>query len=123
MERRYDLLAENGMRDITGYNQALAAGRSHHRAGPSTKRGGRVDGERPGADHPAVYGDDEIDDEPPPPEVLPFILIVVDELNDLMMVAARDVEDSSCASPRWPAPSASTWCWPPSARRSTSSPV
>jgi S-DNA-T family DNA segregation ATPase FtsK/SpoIIIE len=95
MERRYDLLAENGMRDITGYNLALAAGEIASTGPPSVKR--RVaesTAQALGADHPTVYTDEEIDDEPTPPEVLPFILIVVDELNDLMMVAARDVEDS-----------------------------
>ncbi len=95
MERRYDLLAENGMRDITGYNLALAAGEIPPSGPPSDKRRMAESTARAlGEDHVAVYTDDEIDDEPRPPEVLPFILIVVDELNDLMMVAARDVEDS-----------------------------
>jgi DNA segregation ATPase FtsK/SpoIIIE, S-DNA-T family len=95
MERRYDLLAENGMRDITGYNLALAAGEIPPAGPPSDKRRvAEATAQALGADHPTVYRDDEIDDEPRPPEVLPFILIVVDELNDLMMVAARDVEDS-----------------------------
>src|SRR5437879_7332382 len=67
MERRYDLLAEVGTRDITGYNAAYDRGelqpeRGTDRAFPR----------------------------------LPFILVVVDELNDLMMVAARDVEASVC---------------------------
>jgi len=67
MERRYDLLAEVGVRDITGYNAAYDRGelqpeRGSDRAFPR----------------------------------LPFILVVVDELNDLMMVAARDVEASIC---------------------------
>ncbi|MBS1847915.1 MAG: DNA translocase FtsK 4TM domain-containing protein, partial [Actinobacteria bacterium] len=65
MERRYDLLSEVGVRDVTGYNAAF-------------DRGDLVP--PPGSGR--VY------------ERLPFILVVVDELNDLMMVAARDVEDS-----------------------------
>lgn len=65
MERRYDLLSEVGVRDVTGYNAAF-------------DRGDLVP--PPGSER--VY------------ERLPFILVVVDELNDLMMVAARDVEAS-----------------------------
>jgi len=71
MERRYDLLAEARVRDITGYNQAVLAG------------GLAAPGVAPGPDGEA-------------PQPLPFILVVVDELNDLMMVAARDVEQSIC---------------------------
>jgi S-DNA-T family DNA segregation ATPase FtsK/SpoIIIE len=95
MERRYDLLAENGMRDITGYNAALAAGELGPIGPPSVRREvAEVSARALGADHPAVDSEEDIDDDPPSPEVLPFILVVVDELNDLMMVAARDVEDS-----------------------------
>ncbi|HJR24052.1 MAG TPA: DNA translocase FtsK, partial [Acidimicrobiales bacterium] len=71
MERRYDLLADVGFRDIAGYNAAYDRG-------------------------------DLEDDISPTGEVvrsfprLPFILVVIDELSDLMMVAARDVEDSIC---------------------------
>ncbi len=67
MERRYDLLSEVGFRDINGYNAAFDRGDLH--------------------DDP---------DEGVHFERLPYILVVVDELNDLMMVAARDVEESIC---------------------------
>ncbi|HVA08388.1 MAG TPA: DNA translocase FtsK, partial [Acidimicrobiales bacterium] len=95
MELRYDLLAENGMRDITSYNQAVAAGDLRPAGPPSARRQiAEVAGRVLGADHPTVDSDEDIEDDPPEPQFLPFILVVVDELNDLMMVAARDVEDS-----------------------------
>jgi S-DNA-T family DNA segregation ATPase FtsK/SpoIIIE len=72
MERRYDLLFEVGFRDITGYNAAYDRG--------------ELQGEGVPLAHP--------DDEAPQFERLPYIVVVVDELNDLMMVAARDVEES-----------------------------
>jgi S-DNA-T family DNA segregation ATPase FtsK/SpoIIIE len=93
MERRYDLLAENGVRDITGYNQLVEEGLIA--SPPSDRRLVRDAAARAlGEGHPAVDNEADLDDEPDSPETLPFILVVVDELNDLMMVAARDVEDS-----------------------------
>ncbi len=69
MERRYDLLSEMGYRDIGGYNKAVAKGEIVPPPGM------------------VVAPDTEY-------EHLPYIVVVVDELNDLMMVAARDVEES-----------------------------
>ncbi|HEY7438662.1 MAG TPA: DNA translocase FtsK 4TM domain-containing protein [Acidimicrobiia bacterium] len=71
MDMRYDLLAEAGVRDIAGYNALY----DH--------------GDLPTAANPDPHGGRNY-------ERLPYIVIVVDELNDLMMVAARDVEASIC---------------------------
>ena len=94
MERRYDLLAENGVRDITGYNQLVAEGLIAPAAASDRRRARDVAARALGENHPAVEDEADVDDAPEPPQTLPFILVVVDELNDLMMVAARDVEDS-----------------------------
>jgi S-DNA-T family DNA segregation ATPase FtsK/SpoIIIE len=71
MDMRYETLAEVGVRDITGYNTMVDRG------------------ELPTPDTPDPVSGKGY-------ERLPFIVIVVDELNDLMMVAARDVESSVC---------------------------
>ena len=85
MERRYDLLAESGARDITSYQQMIARGEL---TPPPTVREQVAD---------AIERATGLESDVEPdhgPEQLPYIVIVVDELNDLMMVAARDVEES-----------------------------
>ncbi|WP_089281021.1 FtsK/SpoIIIE family DNA translocase [Anaerovirgula multivorans] len=54
MTQRYKMFGENGVKDITGYNEKTSG------------------------------------------DKLPFIVIVIDELADLMLVAPNDVEDSIC---------------------------
>ncbi|HLH27712.1 MAG TPA: DNA translocase FtsK, partial [Acidimicrobiales bacterium] len=90
MERRYDLLAEVGMRDIAGYNAAFDNGelRDHEETYRLRTMGTDDEADDPDAD------DDADDGEPRRYGRLPYVVIVVDELNDLMMVAARDVEES-----------------------------
>jgi S-DNA-T family DNA segregation ATPase FtsK/SpoIIIE len=60
MDRRYELVADSGVRDIVGYHEKWDAG---------------------GLD-------------PDKFDRFPFIVVVVDELNDLMMVAGKVVEDA-----------------------------
>ncbi|MEY4607290.1 MAG: hypothetical protein RLY45_2050 [Actinomycetota bacterium] len=67
METRYDLLYETGFRDITGYNAAFDRGELQSESAADAEKAYRR---------------------------LEYIVVVVDELNDLMMVAKRDVEDS-----------------------------
>ncbi len=84
MERRYDLLAEVGARDIGGYNAAWDRGELQPGPERPSERGGGTEPDAEPVEGAVVY------------KRLPFVIVVVDELNDLMMVAARDVEESIC---------------------------
>jgi len=101
MERRYEILAHYGVRDIAGYNEAFERGDIGARPGSAADLRRRADAaaDRARAHRVPASDQDEPEveeDEPPEGEAerLPYILVVVDELNDLMMVAARDVEES-----------------------------
>jgi S-DNA-T family DNA segregation ATPase FtsK/SpoIIIE len=67
MEERYKTLAAEGVRNIEQYNRNIR----------------HVIAERGAADEEA-------------PKLLPFVVVVIDELADLMMVASNEVEESIC---------------------------
>jgi S-DNA-T family DNA segregation ATPase FtsK/SpoIIIE len=81
MEQRYQIFAKCNVRNIVGFNN-----RKKHPAPeiPPAEAQGALDGVDPST----------LDLDEPPPDRLPYIVAIIDELADLMMVAPAEIETS-----------------------------
>ncbi|MEX2516889.1 MAG: FtsK/SpoIIIE domain-containing protein, partial [Gammaproteobacteria bacterium] len=76
MERRYKLMSNLGVRNITGYNKKISDAAARKQPIPDP-----------------FYKPISEDDEPPALQHLPFIVVIVDELADMMMTVGKKVEE------------------------------
>ncbi|WP_374087764.1 DNA translocase FtsK [Methylomicrobium lacus] len=79
MERRYKLMSKMGVRNLAGFNQLVA---------DAEARGEKIKDPMFQALNPLAE-----DEEPPVLEMLPSIVIVIDELADMMMIVGKKVEE------------------------------
>jgi S-DNA-T family DNA segregation ATPase FtsK/SpoIIIE len=82
MEERYKKMSKLGVRNIDGYNARVAEAKGKGNKLSRTVHTGydKESGE-------AIYEEEELD-----LEALPYIVVIVDEMADLMMVAGKDIE-------------------------------
>lgn len=82
MEERYKKMSKLGVRNIDGFNKQLAEAEA---AGENLCRTVQTGYDRDTGE--AIYEYEEMDYEP-----MPYIVVVVDEMADLMMVAGKEIE-------------------------------
>jgi S-DNA-T family DNA segregation ATPase FtsK/SpoIIIE len=82
MERRYRAMSQLGVRNVGGFNDRVADARAK----------GEVISRRVQTGYDPETGKPMFEDQPLTLEKLPFIVVVIDEMADLMMVAGKDIE-------------------------------
>jgi S-DNA-T family DNA segregation ATPase FtsK/SpoIIIE len=84
MESRYQAMSKLSVRNIEGYNQRILEAKSR----------GEVISRRVQTGFDPETGKPIFEDQPLPMEPLPFIVVVVDEMADLMLVAGKEIESA-----------------------------
>ncbi len=82
MERRYRAMSQLGVRNVGGYNERVEEARAK----------GEVISRRVQTGFDSETGRPTFEEQPLTLEALPFIVVVIDEMADLMMVAGKDIE-------------------------------
>ncbi len=82
MERRYRAMSQLGVRNVAGHNDRVAEARAK----------GEVVTRRVQTGFDPETGRPIFEDQPLALETLPFIVVVIDEMADLMMVAGKEIE-------------------------------